>query len=515
MNEISGESSSNVEESHGAPQSSDQKTFLKRGPWSAEEDDLLRLFVQAYGDGVWGSAKEKAGLQRSATSCARRYRHFLDPSLKSEPITEEEGDRILSLQKELGNKWSMIAKQLPGRNGHAVKSWFDNHLAGRPSKRPKCAAPPPSQNASSMLPANEAYFIPEQSNQPVAPIPKHEPPDPIAYWQHLPLPPPPNVPPAPRPPAPFHAPHFAPTLRCAARACGGRSRPLTVQLPLAPTTFAPPPQPLFPSVPFPDPQFPDWHPSVPFPVAQPGNEVLPVGSFSAPPLDLYSRPSSANPLALPPPVLQWLAHSQPIANGSPSTHKASKEQKGDHSGLRLEIGSPPGPFVNVLGTDPLTPEGNKTQVGEEPRSAPVDSFPSELEDLDLTGWPSEAPEPQGGGTQGFTNASASADRWAEEDCRQTEAGDFQCDEQGLGSSEEGVFPARSPPSFSEMDDTAGGMTESQKVARRAVEEERARLFEALDPDCKRVCRSEELMAAARALDEEQSRLFSVLEDQGR
>lgn len=46
MDEFSGESSSNFEESHGAPQSSDHKTSLRRGPWSAEEDDLLRLYVQ-------------------------------------------------------------------------------------------------------------------------------------------------------------------------------------------------------------------------------------------------------------------------------------------------------------------------------------------------------------------------------------------------------------------------------------------------------------------------------------
>lgn len=413
------------------------------------------------------------------------------------------------------------------------------------------------------------------------------PPDAIAYWQH----PPPNAPPAPRPPAPFHAPHFAPTLRCAARACGGRSRPLTAQLPHAPTTFAAPPQPLFPSVPLPEPQFsPELQPPIPFPVAQPDNEASPHRFSFAPPPDLYSFDASfPNPHALPPPVLQWLAHSHPIAydgsspppqfmtayapgafpagghvfvpfapptafsSGSPpqprasapfmtasardaaaaaapltplltsSTHEASREssrglkRKGDHSELWLEIGSPPGSSVPFPGAESLTPEGNKPQVGEEPRSEPVDGFPDELEDLDLTGWPSEAPEQENGGAGSCQDASGSADCWSQEACRQTEAEDPQCDGWVLRSFEQGCYLAGSPPSPAKMDGVApcaASVPESQKVARRAVEEERARLFEALDPDSKRVCRPGDSMAAARALEDEKSRLLSTLENGG-
>ncbi len=39
-------SSSQVDSSLGAPQSPEQDTSLNKGPWSREEDDLLRLFVQ-------------------------------------------------------------------------------------------------------------------------------------------------------------------------------------------------------------------------------------------------------------------------------------------------------------------------------------------------------------------------------------------------------------------------------------------------------------------------------------
>jgi Myb-like DNA-binding domain len=47
--------------------------------------------------------------------CRERWIYFLDPSIKTSPYTQEEDDKLWQLQKKLGNKWSQIAAQLPGR----------------------------------------------------------------------------------------------------------------------------------------------------------------------------------------------------------------------------------------------------------------------------------------------------------------------------------------------------------------------------------------------------------------
>eukprot|EP00953_Heterococcus_sp_UTEX-ZZ885_P027971 14942-Heterococcus_DN1.PRE.10 len=53
--------------------------------------------------------------------CRERWIHFLDPSIKTSPYTQEEDDKLWQLQKKLGNKWSQIAAQLPGRTELSVK----------------------------------------------------------------------------------------------------------------------------------------------------------------------------------------------------------------------------------------------------------------------------------------------------------------------------------------------------------------------------------------------------------
>jgi myb proto-oncogene protein len=46
--------------------------------------------------------------------CLQRWNHHLRPDIKKDAWTEEEEAQLVEAHKELGNKWSDIARLLPG-----------------------------------------------------------------------------------------------------------------------------------------------------------------------------------------------------------------------------------------------------------------------------------------------------------------------------------------------------------------------------------------------------------------
>jgi hypothetical protein len=68
----------------------------------------------------WGKVCERMP-GRTAKQCRERWANYLDPSLLKTPFTQTEDEILLALQKEHGNKWSLISRQLPGRTENAVK----------------------------------------------------------------------------------------------------------------------------------------------------------------------------------------------------------------------------------------------------------------------------------------------------------------------------------------------------------------------------------------------------------
>lgn len=116
-----------------------------KGTWKPEEDEALRKAVERAGDKNWMAVAREVNMAlgydsggRTAKQCRGRYMHHLKPGLKRGPWTWEEEETLVRSHRRLGNSWSKIAKDLPGRTETDIKNhwnctlrkkmpWDDSH----------------------------------------------------------------------------------------------------------------------------------------------------------------------------------------------------------------------------------------------------------------------------------------------------------------------------------------------------------------------------------------------------
>ncbi|KAG6503644.1 myb-related protein Zm38-like [Zingiber officinale] len=105
-----------------------EKEHNNKGAWTKEEDERLAEYIRGHGEGCWRSLPKAAGLLRCGKSCRLRWINYLRPGLKRGNFTAAEEELVVKLHGHFGNKWSLIARRLPGRTDNEIKNYWNTHM---------------------------------------------------------------------------------------------------------------------------------------------------------------------------------------------------------------------------------------------------------------------------------------------------------------------------------------------------------------------------------------------------
>lgn len=88
------------------------------------------------------------GLKRTGKSCRLRWVNYLHPGLKRGKMTPHEEKLVLELHSQWGNRWSRIARRLPGRTDNEIKNYWRTHMRKKAQEKKQETSPSSSSSTS-------------------------------------------------------------------------------------------------------------------------------------------------------------------------------------------------------------------------------------------------------------------------------------------------------------------------------------------------------------------------------
>uniref|UniRef100_J3NAD3 Uncharacterized protein n=1 Tax=Oryza brachyantha TaxID=4533 RepID=J3NAD3_ORYBR len=120
---------------------------MRKGPWTEQEDLQLVCTVRLFGERRWDFIAKVSGLNRTGKSCRLRWVNYLHPGLKHGRMSPQEEHLIIELHARWGNRWSRIARRLPGRTDNEIKNYWRTHMRKKAQERRTDMSPSSSSSS--------------------------------------------------------------------------------------------------------------------------------------------------------------------------------------------------------------------------------------------------------------------------------------------------------------------------------------------------------------------------------